>query len=268
MFERLNWLPQYYMVVDDLVVRDMYEQININILPKVDYAFFPDIHPSNVEFDKYIDNRKNVLWLNTDKPEFRDDLPNCGINKTVVNAGIQVAAYLGFTEIYLIGVDMTFVEQKVKKLDSRNWEAEDNDPNHFDPRYFGKGYKYHNPTVHEMLEKFQWAKDYFDKRGKKVYNAGIGGNLEVFPRVKFESLFTYTELEEEMLFDSSFVLLEKKMTFKEHLSSAVLLDKLQDSYPIVFKVNDKKLLNKLIVNLISDYYVIGPYRQCHYFIKK
>lgn len=266
MFERLNWLPEIYMVTDDLVIKDMAPQINNEILPYVKYAVFPDIHPSNVEFDKYIDHRDNVLWLNTDKPEFRADLPYCGINKTVVNAATQVAAYLGFTEIYLIGVDMTFADQKVKKINSRNWEAADHDPNHFDPRYFGKGLKYHNPTVHEMIEKFEEGKVFFDKCGVKIYNAGIGGKLEVYPRVDFNTLFNFNEAETFHLLSDVAGLKSKGVTFDELKVKAVDYNG-NDTPPAIFKADIDTGIS-LISKLIESHLPIGPYNNFYYFIKK
>ena len=123
MYERVNWKPNFYAVTDDLLLKDMSEEIN-KTTKEVDYSFFPDLHPSNLNVKNVINQRDNVLWLHVDKPEFSDHLPACGINKTVVNAGIQVAAWMGFNEIYLLGVDMTFGEQKIKKGNSRNWQAQ------------------------------------------------------------------------------------------------------------------------------------------------
>jgi hypothetical protein len=266
MFERLNWLPETYMVTDDLVIKDMATQINEEILPYVKYAIFPDIHPSNVEFDKYVDHQDNVLWLNTDKPEFRDDLPYCGINKTVVNAATQVAAFLGFTEIYLIGVDMTFADQKVKKINSRNWEAADHDPNHFDPRYFGKGRKYHNPTVHEMLEKFEDGKKFFDERGVKIYNAGVGGKLEVFERVDFESLFKFDDKQCKALLSEVEGLQTLGLTFDDVEQKAVAYTG-TDNYPDIFKAELEQGI-PLISKLIDTYLPVGPYKNEYYFVKK
>jgi hypothetical protein len=266
MFERLNWLPQFYMLTDDLVVRDMYKQINEQILPKITYAFFPDIHPSNIDFTKYINHAENVYWLNTDKPEFRSDLPKCGINKTVVNAAIQVMAFLGFSEIYLIGVDMTFADHKVRKLSSRNWEADEHDPNHFDPRYFGKGLKYHNPTVHEMLEKFDEAREFFEPKGIEIFNATEGGKLESFKRIDFESLFTYSDEERVDLLNRSDILKSHKLTFKDALESP-LIKQMSVEYPAIFKV-EIELGVQLIPKLILEYLPLGPYQDRIFFIKR
>ncbi|MBK0380679.1 6-hydroxymethylpterin diphosphokinase MptE-like protein [Mucilaginibacter segetis] len=265
MYDRLNWKPDFYTVIDDLVVKDNYKEINEEILPYVNEAFFPDIHPSNVDFFRYIDNRPNVNWFIADEPKFHADLPKCGHNKTVVNAGLQIAAWLGFTEIYLIGVDMTFGEQKVKKLNSRDWEAGEDDPNHFDPRYFKKGRKYHNPTVHEMIEKFEDAKIFFDQLGVKVFNAGVGGKLEVFPRVEFNSLFNYTDSQLIDLLNSIENLKKIGKTFTyieqntEHYKSI-------ESLPDMFKTGTD-IGAKLIPQLIGKYNPIGPYKNLYYFVK-
>lgn len=266
MFDRLDWKPSFYVVADDLVVKDMYKEINKEILPHVQLAFFPDLHPSNVNFKKLIEARDNVHWIYTDIPEFRSDLPNCGINKTVVNAGIQIAAYLGFTEIYLLGVDVSFTEQKVVKINSRNWEAADNDPNHFDPRYFEKGRKYHNPTTSEMIEKFQEAKEYFDPKGVKIFNAGVKGKLEVFPRIALESVLKTDEAAQEQLLSKSQILLEKKISFSELIATAKTYSP-EDRGKSFFKATPAQA-TPLFSQLLNEYLVLGPYRNEYYFIKK
>lgn len=262
MNERNNWLPRFYTVVDDLVIKDMYKEINDQIIPTVDYAFFPDIHPSNVSVkDKYIKNRENVLWFHADKSEFSDKMPQCGINKTVVNAGIQIAAWMGFKEIYLIGVDMTFGDQKIKKSNSRNWEADEKDPNHFDPRYFGKGRKYHNPGVAEMLEKFETCKMFFDQRGVKIYNAGHGGKLETFPRVNFEQTLSIPEKEQEKIFLNAIhqqnpnIILSDFKPYNENDGDLDFVVPVEEGV-------------KLIKDKVFTHIPFGPYQGYYYFMKR
>ncbi len=265
-FERLNWKPDFYVAADDLVIKDSHKEINTEILPNVQYAFFPDIHPSNLEVTNYIENRQNVNWYIADKPEFRADLPNCGNNKTVVNAGLQIAAFLGFSEIYLIGIDMIFAEQKVKKLSERDWEAAEDDPNHFDPRYFKKGRKYHNPTVHEMLEQFAIGKTFFDKLYVKIYNAGINGKLDIFPRVNFKSLFNFTQEEKKELIAEINILKERKLKVTDLDEISVVYEK-GACQADVFKTSSEEGF-KLIPELIIEYIPIGPYDEHYYFLKR
>ena len=260
MCERVNWMPNFYAVTDDLLLRDMGEEIN-KTTEEVDYSFFPDLHPSNLNVKKVIKQRDNVLWLHVDKPEFSDHLPACGINKTVVNAGIQIAAWMGFSEIYLLGVDMTFGDQKIKKGNSRNWQSQGDDPNHFDPRYFNSGRKFHNPMVGEMLEKFEQCRDFFEPRGVKIYNAGYGGKLEVFPRVVFDDILGFSENEQEN------ILLE---AIHQHNSEIKLSDfnyydeKNEDSNFVISADEGVNLIKKLIFSHIP----FGPYNGNYYFIKR
>ena len=107
---------------------------------------------------------------------------------------LQLAAYFGFEEIYLIGVDANYVipsdaelsgASRVKEID-----MESDDPNHFHPDYFGKGKRWHEPNVDVMIEAYEEAKRACNAKGIKITNATVGGKLEVFPRVAFESLFS------------------------------------------------------------------------------
>ncbi|MEX2375899.1 MAG: 6-hydroxymethylpterin diphosphokinase MptE-like protein [Dehalococcoidia bacterium] len=191
MFERLAWRPDMYAVSDDRVAFDIADELVQEVLPEVDYAFFPDIHPFNVDFRTIIPARDNVYWMYLDRLDFSDELPYAGMNKTVANVAVQVLAYLGFNPIYLIGVDMSYARpQSVSEVNARDWTSTaDDDPNHFDPRYFGQGRKYHNPRIDETRERYLRARDFFNARGVEIVNAGVGGELDVFPRVPFRSLF-------------------------------------------------------------------------------
>ena len=95
-YDRINWKPNLYIATDDLLIKDIYSEINTDIIPEIKACFFPDIHPSNVEIkNNLIKSQNNVFWLNTDRPGFTLDLPYCGINKTVINPGLQILSYLG-----------------------------------------------------------------------------------------------------------------------------------------------------------------------------
>ena len=200
MFERLGWRPDLYAMSDDRVAFDIADEVASEVLPIVDAAFFPDIHPYNVDFRKVIPPEKNVFWLYLDRLDFSDDLPFAGMNKTVANVGLQVLAYLGFGPIYLLGVDMSYSRpESVVEDNSRDWTSTGNDdPNHFDPRYFGNGSRYHAPRMDETRERYVRAKSFFDEREVAIHNAGVGGELDVFPRVSFRSLFPNVDAQQEL----------------------------------------------------------------------
>lgn len=201
MFERLDWLPSFYCNIDDRVLVDMVDEIN-QLSNIFQYIFIPDIHPYNIDFKNRIYNFENIYWLFLDKLEFSQNLPYCGINKTVASVGLQVLAYMGFNPLYLIGMDMDYKNHhSAKKNNKRNWTSTmDDDPNHFDPRYFGVGRKYHHPRLEETFKRLREGESFFDSLGVDIYNATVGGKLEIFPRKNFKALFNLGFLEEFDLF--------------------------------------------------------------------
>lgn len=262
MDERNNWHPTFYTAADDLVIKDIHKVINEQILQNVKYAFFPDIHPSNIDVKKkYIDNRENVLWIHTDKSEFSDHMPECGINKTVVNADIQLAAWMGFKDIYIIGVDMTFGTQKAKKKTTRNWIAEGKDTDHFDPRYISKGKEFHNPGVEEMFEKFEECKKFFDQRGVRIFNAGYGGKLEVFPRVKFEDILDISIEKRKEIFINAIHEQNPDITLEDFKP----YDGKDEVADFVLPVEEGV---KLIKDKVLTHIPFGPFEGNYYFMKR
>ena len=100
---------------------------------------------------------------------------------------MQIAAYMGFSEIYLIGVDHNF--QKI--IDENGNIIEDKTVKD----YFIEGYDadIKEAVVHNTgntTRSYADIKKYCDNKGTPtIYNATRGGKLEVFQRVNFDSLF-------------------------------------------------------------------------------
>lgn len=261
MSERVNWFPQFFAITDDLVFRDMASTLDEEIIPKTEWSFFPDIHTSNINFKKRIKSRDNVIWLHVDKSEFSDKLPACGIIESCVNAGIQAAAWMGFTEIYIIGVDLTFFDkpQSVNKSNSRDLQATEDDPNHFDPRYFGKGKHFHLTPQRGQKEGFKIAREFFGERGVKIYNAGYGGKLDVLERVDFCSILSMSDQKKETLFKEAIM----SVGGNSNLTSYTIGVKTDGN----FKVSETEGI-KIIKNMIKSHIPLGPFGQEYYFVKR
>jgi hypothetical protein len=271
MFERLNFVPQYYSCIDDRVLSTITEDI-IKLSPRFKYLFLPSIHPSGKNYYKYFKNIQNVYWLVLNQFGYNIDLPYAGINKSVTNCSLQIAAFLGFSEIYLVGVDMDYEDHKsVKKENSRDWTSnKDDDPNHFDPRYFGKGTKYHHPRLDETFKKWEEAKSFFEKKGIKIYNATVGGKLEIFERVKLNDIIGLNDDEEMLLF-------LKKFEINKYISNNII-DYFQDAVVIAspkeFDGNNEKIIMdtetaiSLIPQKIFEYIPFGPIHGQYIFIKR
>ena len=273
MFERLGWRPTMYMCVDDRVAENTASQIN-EIIPLVKFAFFPDIHPYGLDFRQFIEDAHNVFWLSlksVSSPGSYETLPTCTTIGTVADLGLQVLAFMGFSPIYLVGVDLDYKKHKtVIKHDRGNWTAtKDDDPSHFDPRYFGAGAAYHEPSPYNVLiSGFQSARELLDKKGIRVLNASVGGSLEVFPRVDFRSLFNFREdAELEMLVSAIDQELQQD-ALKALRGDKVI--KVQDDWDeeSPFQVTTLQLAEQLIPKVIFTHIPYGPFGNRYLFIRR
>lgn len=190
--EELNWTPTFYVVEDHLVAEDRADAINALSGP---IKLFP------VSLGYCIEPAEDVIFFNhrprvsyPDGFDFSTDASKitytgCTVTFTVM----QLAHWLGFEELYLIGVDASYVLPKDTKDNSEYGvgvlDMKSDDPNHFHPDYFGKGFRWHDPQVDKMVEAYKEARRVTDESGRRIMNATVGGELEVFDRVDFNSLF-------------------------------------------------------------------------------
>ena len=267
MIPRLGWKPNFFMVVDDMVIKDMPEEFKKNLLPNMEYSFFPDVHPNNTDFRKYMPALDNVLWMHNDYAGFRSDLPKCGINNTVVNASLQVMAHLGFSEIYVLGVDASysFKAHKSKNLTNRDIESDGDDPNHFDPRYFGKGKKYHHQPMDEMVRRIGLARVFLEGEGVKIINAGLGGKLDVLERKPLKEVLGYSDEKTISLFEN---LVKEYIPNFKYDSSEVVQEVSNDLLKKDYFIMSQNPGKKQITKLINTHFALGPYNNSYVFVKQ
>lgn len=271
MLERLCWRPTFYTTIDDRVLLDTVDIVN-QLTDESEYAFYPDIHPYNVDFRNLIVRKPNVYWLFLDRASFSDRLPYCGINKTVANVGLQVLSFLGFRQIYMLGVDMHYsIPARALRENVRDIVAtEDDDDSHFDPRYFGKGRKFHVPMLDETFAKFREARAFFDARGVEVYNATVGGCLEEFPRVRLQDVLGASAARERSEFLRCVrqrVRHEVVGEIEEVLVSPPLALGAVPSGVRMFRVSSSDV-GDFIKRHIYDFVPFGPFDNTHLFIAR
>ena len=90
------------------------------------------------------------------------------------------------TYIYIIGVDLSYsIPKSVIQTGSVLTSTED-DPNHYKSSYFGKGLRWHVPMPERMQKAFNNLSN--KDNVNNIFNAGIEGNLNCFPRVDFTDI--------------------------------------------------------------------------------
>ena len=126
----------------------------------------------------------NIFYLGGTKPNksfFKDVTQGINEGYTVTYVAMQLAYFMGFKNIYLIGVDHNF-----NQMGSPNetQKMEGNDPNHFDPNYF-KGQEWQLADLEASEVSYVIANYYFSKDGRKIFDATLNGKLNVFDKIDF-----------------------------------------------------------------------------------
>jgi hypothetical protein len=104
---------------------------------------------------------------------------------TVTNVALELAYFLGFSEVILIGVDHSYRAQR--GLPGEPVVSNSVDVNHFHPEYFGPGAVWQLPNFETMERGYREAKTLFTENDRKIVDATLEGKLDVFSKVEFTS---------------------------------------------------------------------------------
>jgi hypothetical protein len=180
MFPELGFTTTYFASINDLVIEQCADEIVALPIPK-----FIAWH-SNHHFQRFPDDMV-FLYTTYTGPQFAYDMTRrIWEGATVTNIALQLAFYMGFEQVILIGVDHNFTS----KGDANKTVVSDgDDPNHFDPRYFGKGFRWQLPDLDTSEIGYEIARKAYEKAGRQVLDATIGGKLTIFPKADYTSLF-------------------------------------------------------------------------------
>ncbi len=193
-FDKTAWRPTYYVSVDENVLSEIgselenYDLGHMFITTLYKGRFHGSIDQVTRIFSKRLDFDVDQKDWNDCTAYISQDISDhiCG-GGTVTFCSIQIAIYMGFKEIYLLGVDNSY-----NVWINKNGQIEQNKNviNYFD----GKQYPFVRLPVPETLNfSYSSARRYCDTHGIKIYNATRGGKLEAFERVEFDSLFGGTK---------------------------------------------------------------------------
>lgn len=171
-FEETDWRPTYYGIqFTDLFKKyknkidylDVRFKFIANVISKKfdvsdDYYIYPlDLLNHNMKHKRF-------------HTKFSDDAYAVIYDGyTITYSLIQLAVYMGFNEIYLIGVDCNYSKDKINHF---------KDYNLVDSNY--------TSTNEKMISAYNVAKEYVDCHNIKIFNATRGGMLEVFERVDLD----------------------------------------------------------------------------------
>ena len=178
-YPKTKWRPNYVCMCDKLVIsQNLYHILKNNNCPvfvndAVRLFLSPFQYDNAVLYHEAFNRDDDYRIIN-----FGTDLSDGTIPSgwTVTYIAMELAVYMGFEEIYLLGIDNTNLA-----------------------RHCSDDYWSESPITHDSSEEelqlivfghaFKRAKVASVEYGFKIYNATRGGCLEEFERVNFDELF-------------------------------------------------------------------------------
>ncbi len=184
-FDQTDWRPAFFASEDIIILRDIQREVEEIPAQKkfipVNLKWYEDVDIKGADYF-YMD-------FSSDLPEsfgMSLNVPH-GVrcHATVTTTCLQIAVYMGFSEIYLLGVDHNFA----KMIDKNgNVVTDETIKNHFTDDYdrdiIDQGFQIDSATeAYLNIERLSRKLGTF-----RVFNATRGGKLEVFQRVSFDEL--------------------------------------------------------------------------------
>jgi len=180
LFPELGFPTTYFVSINDLVIEQCAGEIAALPVPKF-IAWHAHRH-----FVTFPDNMM-FLYTTYTGPGFAPDVTRrVWEGATVTNVALQLAFYMGFERVILIGVDHNFAS---KGDANKTVVSTGDDPNHFSANYFGKGFRWQLPDLDTSEIGYRKAREAYHQAGREVLDATVGGRLTVFPKTDYNSLF-------------------------------------------------------------------------------
>lgn len=181
LFDKMPFMPTYYVCINHLILQQFGHEIQSLPMPKfVEWGsrhFFKG--SKELFFLKYS--------LNPIVHFSKTILSPLSVGGTVTYIALQLAFFMGFEEVILIGVDHNFQASGTPNATEVITSTVDN--NHFAPNYFPKGAKWQIPDLLHSEYAYNIAKQNYEAQGRKIFDATQNGKCPIFEKVVLSDLF-------------------------------------------------------------------------------
>lgn len=177
--KKFRFYPQYYVAINRKVVEQSVDDIKMlnsnkfismrgrDVVPEDALTYHVETQNPPARFSKDIEQGIHEGW-------------------TVTYAALQIAYYLGFKEVIIIGMDHRY--QYVGQP-NEDRQLDGADPNHFCSEYFGGGQRWDNPDLKRSEESYRIARAEFEKDGRRILDATLGGACDIFEKIDYRNFF-------------------------------------------------------------------------------
>ena len=181
---RLGIQPDYIVAVNKKVIEQSVDQFNSlriikfisnrvdsHLVPESDYTYtINTVLPSPYKrFSEDISEYVHEGW-------------------TVTHVALQVAYYMGFSKVFIVGMDHRF-KQHIGGQENQEAVIEGTDLDHFDPNYFGNGQVWDLPDLVNSEISYRAALKAYHDDGRKIFDCTINGACRIFPKLDIEAIY-------------------------------------------------------------------------------
>lgn len=180
-FNKFNFYPRYYVAVNKKVLEQSITEIGELTCVK----FLSDRLTGKLEENSLTNIIKSEFYTG----DFSHDISK-GVQEgyTVTYAALQIAFYLGFSQVIIIGMDHRFSYEGKPNEEKLHVG---NDINHFSPGYF-KDQKWDNPDLINSEKYYSIAKQVYNEHGREIIDATLNGDCQVFKKENYRNIFKET----------------------------------------------------------------------------
>lgn len=188
-FDQTDWRPSFHCVSDSIYATKLRDELYNNVKSPL-FTIEKTYH----KMTKRTLDTTYVHTIASERYKVRGNIfAYCMVKATVLSLAAEFAFHMGFSEIYLLGVDCTnphaagghftdnYTTKEIAQTDISRIKTRMNKEN-VTTEQIGEHIIDRSLFVYRLLKK------YADQHGIKIYNATRGGNLEVFPRVQLEDV--------------------------------------------------------------------------------
>ena len=188
-FDQTEWRPTFHCVSDSIYA----SKLGTELSEKVKSPLFTTERTYRRMKKKPVDTTY-IHSIQSERYKVKGNIQSyCMVKATVLSLATEMAFHMGFSEIYLLGVDCTNPHGKGGHFTDNyaTKEVAETDINRIKTRMKMKSMTTQQIGEHiidRSMEVYSLLHDYAEKKGVHIYNATRGGHLEIFPRVTLEDV--------------------------------------------------------------------------------
>jgi hypothetical protein len=177
LFPRISWEPTYVVSYVPDVVRQAKEELNKLKMPLFLSKEGRELLGPRQGETYHFGPIKRFLFSMKPHKEI------C-VGHTVTYVTLQLAFYMGFSQVILIGVDHSFGYEGPPD----KWHVidEPSKGRHFDENYFAPGQTWQAPNLKMAEAHYRLARDVYDFFDRKIVDCTVNGKLQVFRKSTLE----------------------------------------------------------------------------------